>query len=64
MKNENQKSSPKKNSTKNRQGHDKAPGDDINKNEMVKDVNLKGKKVDADPSLESDKPVDINSQDK
>jgi hypothetical protein len=40
------------------QGVDKAPGEEKDRNEKVKPENLKGKKVDADPERESDKPVE------
>lgn len=39
------------------QGVDKSPGEEVNTNEPVTDKNLKGKKVDADPSREEDRPV-------
>jgi hypothetical protein len=38
------------------QGVDKAPGEDQGKEEKVTKEDLKGKKVDGDPSKESDKP--------
>jgi hypothetical protein len=41
---------------KQRQGVDKAPGEEQNKGEKVTNEDLKGKKVDADPQRESDKP--------
>lgn len=41
----------------NGEGNDKAPGEEANKNEKVTTRDLKGKKVDADPEKESDKPV-------
>jgi hypothetical protein len=39
------------------QGNDKAPGEDLGKQEKVTEDDLKGKKVDADPSLEKDQPA-------
>lgn len=39
------------------QGVDKAPGEEKGKAEKVTSTDLKGKKVDADPSRESDQPV-------
>ena len=39
------------------EGNDKAPGEEKGKSEKVTNKDLKGKKVDADPELESDKPV-------
>jgi hypothetical protein len=41
-----------------KQGVDKAPGEEQNKGEQVTTADLKGKKVDADPTQESDKPAD------
>ena len=39
------------------QGVDKAPGKESGKGEKVANTDLKGKKVDADPERESDKPA-------
>jgi hypothetical protein len=39
------------------QGVDKAPEQEAGKDERVESKNLKGKKVDADPSQEADRPV-------
>ncbi|MET0391534.1 MAG: hypothetical protein ABW019_00280 [Chitinophagaceae bacterium] len=39
------------------QGVDKAPGEERGKAEKVTTADLKGKKVDADPSKESGQPV-------
>lgn len=39
-----------------KKGVDKAPGEERGKNEKVTTEDLKGKKVDADPSKESGKP--------
>lgn len=39
------------------QGVDKVPGQEKGKKEKVTTNDLKGKKVDADPDRESDKPV-------
>ena len=41
----------------NLEGNDKAPGEEQDKAEKVTNNDLKGKKVDADPELESDKPA-------
>jgi len=41
-----------------RQGIDKDPAEEKTKKEKVTAKDLKGKKVDADPSKESDKPAD------
>ncbi len=40
-----------------KQDNDKAPGEETGKYEQVTSDDLKGKKVDADPSAEEDKPV-------
>ena len=46
------------------QGVDKAPGEEIPEDTVqFKKVTQKGKKVDADPSLESDQPADQSSLD-
>lgn len=37
-------------------GVDKAPGEESGKKEKVTNEDLKGKKVDGDPSKESDRP--------
>ena len=39
------------------QGVDKAPGEETGKKEKVTLNDLKGKKVDADPSRKSDQPL-------
>lgn len=39
------------------QAVDKAPGEERGKKEQVTNKDLKGKKVDADPEKESDKPA-------
>ncbi len=39
------------------QGNDKAPGEEQGKSEKVTNKDLKGKKVDANPELETDKPI-------
>lgn len=39
------------------QAVDKAPGEERGKQENVTQKDLKGKKVDGDPSQENDKPV-------
>jgi hypothetical protein len=41
------------------EGVDKAPGEEKGKAEKVTNNDLKGKKVDADPVKESDKPLNI-----
>jgi hypothetical protein len=38
------------------QGVDKAPGEERNQGEKVKPEDLKGKKIDADPSQQSGRP--------
>ena len=40
------------------EGVDKAPGEEKGKKEKVTTKDLKGKKIDADPEKESDKPVE------
>lgn len=40
------------------EGNDKAPGEEQGHAEPVTTEDLKGKKNDGDPSLESDKPVE------
>ena len=40
------------------EGVDKAPGEEKGKKEKVPTRDLKGKKVDADPGKESDKPLE------
>lgn len=40
------------------EGVDKAPGEEKNKGEKVTARDLKGKKVDADPSKKEDQPLD------
>ena len=42
---------------KDRQGVDKAPGEEKGKQEKVTEKDLKGKKVDADPEKEEDQPA-------
>jgi hypothetical protein len=44
-------------SNKDLEGVDKAPGEERGKGEKVTIRDLKGKKIDADPSKESDKPA-------
>jgi hypothetical protein len=44
-------------SNRDRQAVDKAPGEERNKQEDVTQKDLKGKKVDGDPSQENDRPV-------
>jgi hypothetical protein len=44
-------------SNRDRQAVDKAPGEERNKQENVTQKDLKGKKVDGDPSQENDRPV-------
>jgi hypothetical protein len=44
-------------SSRDRQAVDKAPGEERNKQENVTQKDLKGKKVDGDPSQESDRPI-------
>lgn len=39
------------------EGDDKAPGEEQGKGEQVTERDLKGKKNDGDPELESDQPV-------
>jgi len=39
------------------EGNDKFPGEEQGQAEKVTNKDLKGKKVDANPELESDKPV-------
>lgn len=41
---------------KQQEGNDKAPGEEKGQGEKVTLEDLKGKKVDADPSKESDQP--------
>jgi len=57
------KNTKKKNIAGNRdqQAVDKAPGEERGKGEKVTLRDLKGKKVDGDPSKESDKPVTIEN---
>lgn len=45
-----------------KQDVDKAPGEERGKGEQVTTDDLKGKKVDADPSSETDKPVDTQKK--
>ena len=49
---------------KTKEDNDKAPGEERGKGELVTPENLKGKKVDANPADETDKPIDILKQDK
>ena len=44
-------------SNKEQQGVDKAPGEETGKEEQVKNEDLKGKKVDRDPSSEFEQPI-------
>jgi hypothetical protein len=46
------------NENRDRQGVDKAPGEEAGKGEKPKAKDLKGKKTDADPSQESDRPTE------
>lgn len=39
------------------EGNDKLPGEEQGKSEKVTNKDLKGKKIDANPALDSDKPV-------
>jgi hypothetical protein len=41
-----------------RQDVDKAPGEGRTQNDQVTEKDLKGKKVDADPSVKSDQPAE------
>ena len=43
--------------TSQQQGVDKAPGEESGTHEKVTNKDLKGKKVDADPEKEEDKPA-------
>lgn len=61
MKHKKNEKNEKKEINSNRQGVDKAPGEELEKKEKVTMTDLKGKKVDGDPELESDQPVDQNS---
>ena len=61
MKHKKNEKNEKKEINSNRQGIDKAPGEELEKKEKVTMTDLKGKKVDGDPELESDQPVDQNS---
>jgi hypothetical protein len=45
-------------SNNDRQAVDKAPGEERGKQENVTQKDLKGKKVDGDPSQENDRPVE------
>ena len=45
------------------EGNDKAPGEEEGIKEKVTMTDLKGKKVDEDPELESDQPVDQTPDD-
>lgn len=45
------------NANADQQAVDKAPGEERGKKEQVTNKDLKGKKVDADPEKESDKPA-------
>jgi hypothetical protein len=47
----------------NRQGVDKAPKEEKGKKEKVTMTDLKGKKVDGDPELETDQPVEQKPDD-
>jgi hypothetical protein len=57
MKDKNQQKDKHPERNSNSQGVDKAPGEEKGKNEKLKMTDLKGKKVDGDPELESDQPV-------
>ncbi|HEV8283382.1 MAG TPA: hypothetical protein VGQ09_03685 [Chitinophagaceae bacterium] len=58
--NDKRRSSPEKDlqTNHNKQGVDKVPGEEVGKGEKVNPRDLKGKKVDADPSQESDRPAE------
>ncbi|WP_336515497.1 hypothetical protein [Pollutibacter soli] len=45
-----------------REDNDKAPGEEKNKGEKVKAIDLKGKKVDADPNDPKDSPINTTEQ--
>jgi hypothetical protein len=45
-------------SNKSRQPVDKAPGEEKGKGEKLNEKNIKGKKIDADPSQQEDRPVE------
>ena len=47
-----------KDSNANLQGVDKNPGEEQGKSEKVTKADLKGKKIDGDPSVETDRPVE------
>jgi hypothetical protein len=53
------RNSPESNepSNRNQQGVDKAPGEERGRGDKVGSKDLKGKKVDGDPSQEKDRPV-------
>ena len=50
----------KLNLNKDLEGVDKAPGEEQGKGEKVMNNDLKGKKVDADPSKKEDQPLQQN----
>jgi hypothetical protein len=58
----NKTNSPEQTRRSNRQGVDRAPGEERGQAEKVRSVNLKGKKVDADPSQQSDRPVNVKRE--
>lgn len=58
MKNNKKENYTKAGTTSNGQGVDKAPEGEEGKKEKVTNTDLKGKKVDGDPELESDQPVE------
>jgi len=62
MKNKKDEKNGQKQINRDKQGVDKAPGEEQGKKEKVTMTDLKGKKVDGDPELESDQPVDQNAK--
>ena len=56
MEKDENKRDPGQDLNKQLEGNDKAPGEEKGKGEKVTMEDLKGKKVDGDPSKESDKP--------
>lgn len=60
MKNSEHKKNSKKEdaaSNESRQAVDKAPGEERNKGEKLTEKDIKGKKIDADPSQQTDRPA-------
>lgn len=45
-----------------KEDNDKAPGEEKNKGEKVKPIDLKGKKLDADPNDPKDSPINTTEQ--